>query len=135
MNDLNTNYEKMSELGIAREDAPFFLPPYEWYNDSITHWTAAAGLQLVNMTYGTLSHADYTTPEMLNYRSSERIFQSILDYEATHENGLNGFLLLIHIGTDPARTDKFYLHLERLIGTLRDRGYRLVTLQELFQND
>lgn len=135
LHDLNANYAKMEKLGIARAEAPWFLPPYEWYNDSIVQWTAAAGLQLINMTYGTLSHADYTTPEMPNYRSSNQIFNSILDYEAEQANGLNGFLLLLHIGTDPARTDKFYLHLEALTGELRKRGYRLVTLQELFQND
>ncbi len=135
LRDLNANYAKMEKLGIARLEAPWFLPPYEWYNDSIVQWTADAGLQLINMTYGTLSHADYTTPEMPNYRSSAQIFQSILDYEAAQANGLNGFLLLLHIGTDPDRADKFYLHLEALIGELRERGYRLVTLQELFQND
>ena len=135
LRDLNANYVKMEKLGIARLEAPWFLPPYEWYNDSIVQWTADAGLQLINMTYGTLSHADYTTPEMPNYRSSAQIFQSILDYEAAQANGLNGFLLLLHIGTDPDRADKFYLHLEALIGVLRERGYRLVILQELFQND
>ncbi|WP_421947644.1 polysaccharide deacetylase family protein [Phaeodactylibacter xiamenensis] len=135
LRDLNANYVKMEKLGIARLEAPWFLPPYEWYNDSIVQWTADAGLQLINMTYGTLSHADYTTPDMPNYRSSAQIFQSILDYEAAQANGLNGFLLLLHIGTDPDRADKFYLHLEALIGELRERGYRLVTLQELFQND
>ncbi|MCI4646705.1 polysaccharide deacetylase family protein [Phaeodactylibacter sp.] len=135
LHDLNANYAKMEKLGIARPEAPWFLPPYEWYNDSIVQWTADAGLQLINITYGTLSHADYTTPEMPNYRSSAQIFQSILDYEEVQSNGLNGFLLLLHIGTDPARTDKFYLHLEALIGELRELGYRFVTLQELFQND
>ncbi len=135
LHDLNANYAKMEKLGIGRAAAPYFLPPYEWYNDSIVRWAAEAGLQLINMTYGTLSHTDYTTPDMPNYRSSERIFQSILDYEAAQENGLNGFLLLLHIGTGPARADKFYLHLEALIGALQERGYRLVTLQELFQND
>jgi peptidoglycan/xylan/chitin deacetylase (PgdA/CDA1 family) len=135
LHDLNANYAKMEKLGIARPEAPWFLPPFEWYNDSIVQWTADAGLQLINITYGTLSHADYTTPEMPNYRSSAQIFQSILDYEEVQSNGLNGFLLLLHIGTDPVRTDKFYLHLEALIGELRELGYRFVTLQELFQND
>lgn len=135
LHDLNANYAKMEKLGIDRAAAPYFLPPFEWYNDSIVRWTAAAGRQLINMTYGTLSHADYTTPDMPNYRSSSQIFNSILDYEAEQANGLNGFLLLLHIGTDPARTDKFYLHLEALTVELQERGYRLVTLQELFQND
>jgi hypothetical protein len=37
-------------------------------------------------------------------------------------NGLNGFLLLMHMGTDPVRTDKFYLFLESLIAALKSIG-------------
>ena len=46
------------------------------------------------------------------YRSSDEIFDSIMNYEAKNPNGLNGFILLMHIGTDPRRTDKFYNRLE-----------------------
>lgn len=44
--------------------------------------------------------------------------------------GLNGHILLIHLGTVPERTDKFYNHLPRLIRTLQRRGYEFVPLQE-----
>ena len=129
--DLLDNYSDMSTFGIAREDAPFFLPPYEWYNDSIAKWTRTMGLQLVNFTHGTLSHADYTVPHTLGYRSSDEIFRSILDHEETDAYGLNGFILLSHIGTAPERTDKFYLYLEKLIEELKDRGYRFKRIDEL----
>ncbi|MCB0588210.1 MAG: hypothetical protein KDD06_23155, partial [Phaeodactylibacter sp.] len=70
------------------------------------------------------SNADYTTPDMGNrYRSSEEIMESILSYERESEHGLNGFILLLHIGTHPGRTDKFYYRLGKLIGELRERGY------------
>jgi peptidoglycan/xylan/chitin deacetylase (PgdA/CDA1 family) len=39
--DLDNNYRAMNVFAIRREDAPFFLPPYEWYNDSIAAWTRA----------------------------------------------------------------------------------------------
>ena len=99
--DLDQNYKEMMRFGIKRERAVYFLPPYEWYNKRIAEWTRDYGLQLINMTYGTLSHADYTTPEMLNYRSSDEIYRSILDFESKNTNGLNGFMLLMHQGTDP----------------------------------
>ncbi|MDV7403171.1 hypothetical protein RZS08_67725, partial [Arthrospira platensis SPKY1] len=67
-----------------------------------------------------------------NYLDSETIYQSIVDYEAQAPNGLNGFLLLSHIGTDPARTDKFYLRLEELITWLKQTGYVLVRVEEIF---
>jgi Predicted xylanase/chitin deacetylase len=129
--DLNGNYEAMRAFGIAKKDAPFFLPPYEWYNRTIVEWTAALGLQLVNFTPGTGSNADYTTPVMKNYLSSEAILKRVKEYEAKDAAGLNGFILLLHIGTDPARTDKFYDRLEELILWLKEKNYRLVRIDEL----
>jgi endoglucanase len=129
--DLEDNYAVMRRLGIRNEDAPYFLPPYEWYNDSVAAWTRSMGLQLVNYTRGTLSHADYTLPESQGYRSSREIFNSILDYEAGHPEGLNGFILLSHVGTDEKRTDKFYLYLEELVISLKKLGYRFKRIDEL----
>ena len=71
----------MKQFGIEKKEAKFFLPPYEWYNDTIASWTKDLGLQLINYTPGTISHADYTTPDQNNYRSSQTIYQSISDYE------------------------------------------------------
>lgn len=131
--DLNKNYEELLRFGITKAKARFFLPPYEWYNDSIAAWTKAIGLQLVNFTSGTLSHADYTTPAGKNYRSTDVIFQSIVDYESRRPAGLNGFILLAHIGTDEKRLDKFYYRLPRLIEWLKGKGYQLVRVDDLLQ--
>lgn len=129
--DLRNNYIAMNSFGITKADAPYFLPPYEWYNDSIASWTTQEGLQLINYTPGTISHADYTTPDVKNYRSSELIMQSVYSYEKKAANGLNGFILLLHIGAGPLRTDKLYNRLDELITTLKQRGYSLVTLHSL----
>ncbi|HEX8039229.1 MAG TPA: polysaccharide deacetylase family protein, partial [Chryseosolibacter sp.] len=100
--DLRENYRKMSTFGVGFADAHFFLPPYEWYNAKIAEWTRQLDLQLVNYSPGTRSAADYTYPEMGDrYLSSEKIYRSIMDREETDPHGLNGFILLIHIGTDP----------------------------------
>jgi peptidoglycan/xylan/chitin deacetylase (PgdA/CDA1 family) len=131
--DLNANYLELERFGISRSEAKYFMPPYEWYNDSISKWTREAGLQLINFTPGTLSNADYTTPDLKNYKSSETIFQSIVEYEKLSSCGLNGFILLIHIGTAPERTDKFYLHLDDLILWLKTHGYQLVRIDELLE--
>jgi peptidoglycan/xylan/chitin deacetylase (PgdA/CDA1 family) len=133
--DLQNNYKKMKTFGIAATDAAYFLPPYEWYNDTIAAWTREGGLRLVNFTPGTRTNADYTTPEMRNYRNSEVIFNSITDYEEKSKSGLNGFIMLLHIGTDPARTDKFYNRLERLIEFLAIKKYKPVRIDELLSED
>ena len=129
--DLKENYRAMKAFGVQKEDALFFLPPYEWYNDSIAIWTKEMGLQLINFTYGTLSHTDYTVPGTSAYRSNREIHRSILDYEQSSPAGLNGFILLVHIGTASERTDKFYLHLEKLIIELKNRDYIFRRIDEL----
>jgi endoglucanase len=115
----------MSELGITKSKAPVFLPPYEWYNTSIASWCREAGVRLVNFTPGTSSNADYTVPGAdRNYLSSEQIFKNILRYESSRAGSMNGFVLLMHIGTDPRRKDKFYRRLDGLLSELTRRGYR-----------
>jgi peptidoglycan/xylan/chitin deacetylase (PgdA/CDA1 family) len=131
--DLESNYSKMKGFGIEKKDAHFFLPPYEWYNKKIATWTDTEELKLINFTPGTRSAADYTYPEMAgNYVDSKTIYKSILDYESTDKNGLNGFILLLHIGTDSRRTDKFYNQLNDLILTLKGKGYHFVRVDKLF---
>lgn len=132
MVDLARSYRELNRWGIARAQAVYFLPPYEWYNDSIVAWTHQMGLQLINFTPGTRSTADYTYPEMgSRYVDSKTIFESIVDYEKTSPAGLNGFILLVHVGTDPRRKDKFYHHLPELIKQLKDKQYQFVRINEL----
>ncbi|HET9825651.1 MAG TPA: glycoside hydrolase family 9 protein [Chitinophagaceae bacterium] len=130
-NDLLENLDIMHAQGINTSKTKYFLPPYEWYNDSIVAWTSDLGLQLVNYTPGTLSHADYTAPADKNYRNSEVIYNSIITYEKSHSAGLDGFILLIHIGTGPERTDKFYSRLPQLVRYLRQKGYSFTTIDRL----
>ncbi|MBN1348528.1 glycoside hydrolase family 9 protein, partial [candidate division KSB1 bacterium] len=133
--DLKQNYVEMARFGITRQDAPFFLPPYEWCNRTISEWCRDMELTLINFTPGTRSNADYTTPDMGGrYISSAEILKSILEYEQRHANGLNGFILLSHIGTHPSRTDKFYLKLGELIDELRARGYGFRRVDEMLDS-
>jgi endoglucanase len=138
LNDLMGLNERLGELkriydksGSLAGTQFYFLPPYEWYNDTIAAWTKQAGMQLINYTPGTISHADYTTPDMKNYRSSEEIYNSIINYEQSKPAGLNGFMLLMHIGAGPERTDKFYQRLPELINYLKGKGYRFQTVPQL----
>lgn len=130
--DLAANYRELENFGVSKARARYFLPPYEWYNEKISAWSNAWGATLVNFTPGTRSHADYTYPEMAaRYLSSEKIMESIWAYERKDPDGLNGFILLIHIGTDPRREDKLYLRLDELLAVLHEKGYRCKRIDEL----
>jgi peptidoglycan/xylan/chitin deacetylase (PgdA/CDA1 family) len=127
--DLKNCYREMAKFGIEKKDATYFLPPYEWYNEEIARWTEELGLKLVNFSTGTKSNHDYKIPSMgSSYISSDLIYNDILNYEKNNPDGLNGFILLLHIGTDPERTDKMYYKLDSLVKELKSRGYSFTLL-------
>lgn len=126
--DMFKNYKVLREFGIT--DAPYFIPPYEHYNATISSWARQLGLQVINYTPGTLTNGDYTTPGMSRYFSSKEILGKIREYERTDPDGLNGHIMLIHFGTDPSRTDKFYDKLPGLIRELRRKGYSFTPLKD-----
>jgi len=131
--DILDNYRIMDKFGISKEDAKYFIPPYEWYNRTIVKWASELDLELINFSPGTLSNADYTNPDMENYRSSEEIYQSILSLGDQSSAGLNGFILLSHIGASPKRQDKFYYFLDKLIPALSNRGYNFLPIDDLLE--
>lgn len=127
--DLRKSYEVMSRYGITPGEAPYFMPPFEEYNESIASWAKQMGLQLVNYTPGTGSGMDYTTPDLAYYRPSKAIYDNIMKEE--RKNGLNGHILLLHLGTSAARTDKFYdKYLDLTVKELLDKGYSFRLIAE-----
>lgn len=129
--DLERNLAALESFGVPRRDIRHFLPPYEWYNADIARWTVELGLTLVCFTPGTRSNADYTEDGAPQFVSSQTILESILTKEREDPNGLNGFLLLLHVGAGPGRTDKFHLRFDELLGTLAARGYSFVRVDTL----
>ena len=131
VSDLLDNYREMERFGIGRSDARFFMPPFEWYNDSISAWTKELGLTLVNFTPGTLSNADYTHPGLGGqYRTSDSIASRIMWFEENTPFGLSGFILLLHIGADPRRPDPLYRRLDDLIHRLKSKGYEFTLFHQ-----
>lgn len=124
LEDLNQSFATLKKLGITK--GKWFLPPYEWYNKEIVQWSKEQGLTVINFTPGTGTNADYTFPEMKNYRSSDQLMQQLFQVEA--ERGLSGNLLLLHLGTDEKRTDKFYNRLDEMIKRLKSLGYSFARL-------
>ncbi len=121
--DISNNLKELKDLGA---NALYFMPPYEWYNKKIVQIANELHLKTINYSSGTRSNADYTTPEMSNYVSSEAILESIYEYEKL--KGMNGFHLLIHPGTNPLRKDKLYLHLDELLTYLMNKDYHFKKL-------
>lgn len=134
--DLAKNLASIHALGIDTTGPHYFIPPYEWWNDTVAAWSSSIGWQLVNFTPGIRTNADYTYPEMgKSYVGSEAILQSVKQFEASRDGGLNGAIILIHAGTDPRRKDKLYNRLDELLGWLENNGYKCVTIPQLLAEE
>ena len=129
LGEMERNVEAIEKFGVKRTAIRFFIPPYEWYNEEIARWAGQVDLRLINFTPGTRSTADYTENGASNFVSSQAILASITGREK--KDGLNGYLLLLHLGAGPRRTDKMAGHLGELIDYLRNRGYEFARVDEL----
>ena len=136
MDDIRRSYERLAGFGITPQQAPYFIPPYEWHNATIAAWAREMGLQLINYSPGTLSCMDYTYPGITGgnpYRDNRWLWDRIMRCEK--EKTLNGHLLMIHFGTDERRIEKFYDRLLALIKELKRKGYTFVPLTTILANE
>ena len=130
-NDLRLNLLKIRHFSDEPLRLQYWLPAYEWYNQEIVEWSGELELALVNYTPGTRSNADYMEESDPNFVSSQAIYESIVKKEREDPHGLNGFLLLMHIGAGPGHADKMHARFGELLDYLAAKGYQFVRVDEL----
>ena len=131
--DLENNLAAIHAIGVATDSPRFFIPPYEWWNDTVANWARRIGWQVICFTPGIRTNADYTYPEMgRSYLTSDEILQTLKQYATGRPAGLNGAIILIHAGTDPRRKDKLYNRLDELLSWLQSGGYRCLSIPAFF---
>ena len=120
--DMRHNLEALDSFGVDTAAVKILLPPFEWIEGSQTATLQKAfGLKVINPTPGLEIYRDYTTPDMPYYWSSRRILDQLYRFEREHT--MNGVVLIVHLGTHPMRTDKFYRHLPAVLDSLSALGY------------
>jgi peptidoglycan/xylan/chitin deacetylase (PgdA/CDA1 family) len=131
--DLRKNIDDLRALGALRHVGPpvYFIPPYEWYNADQTRWAREMGVLLFNFTPGSGSNRDYAPEGHKSFVPSGQLIDDILAYERKDSDGLNGFLLLLHLGSQ--RKDKVHPHVGRLLDELAGRGYAFVRVDEMLK--
>ncbi|NOS68939.1 MAG: HEAT repeat domain-containing protein [Verrucomicrobia bacterium] len=126
--------DKIEGLHIEQGLEDFFLAPPGLYDRlQLSVGKLEQGVTPIAPTPGTLSGLDATHESQTNFVSSQAIFDSILQREREDPNGLNGFILMFHLGSGPGRTDKFHLRFGELLDALAARGYTFVRVDELFE--
>lgn len=132
--DLRANLAALRAAGVPPgEGRPLFIPPYERYNREQARWCDELGVTLVNFTPGSGSNRDYAPEGDRAFVPATAIREDILAHERRDEHGLNGFILLLHVGS--SRRDPFHPHLGPLCDELRGRGYEFVRIDHLLRGD
>ena len=134
--DLQKNIDNLRALGALQERRQpiYFIPPSEWYNAEQSQWSREMGVLLVNFTPGSGSNRDWAPEGHKSFVPSRTILDDLLAYEADKDlNGFNGFLLLLHLGSQ--RQDKMHPLLPELLAELRRRGYSFARVDELLSVD
>jgi len=131
--DLERNIDALRKLGaLAKDQSVLFIPPYEWFNRDQTAWAKALGVTLINFTPGSRSNRDYAPEGDRAFAPSQKILDDILAYEQKDPHGLNGYVLLLHLGS--GRKDPFHTKLAQLLDELKHRNYKFVRIDDLLSN-
>jgi peptidoglycan/xylan/chitin deacetylase (PgdA/CDA1 family) len=130
--DLAQNIAGLKSIGALRGEGPvLFIPPYEHFNRDQVAWSRAMNVTLFNFTPGSGSNRDYAREDDAHFASSQKIYDDILAYEQKDPHGLNGFILLMHLGS--GRKDPLHTRLGPLCDELTKRGYEFVRIDTLLK--
>jgi len=128
--DLQANIAALQAVGALAGDGPiYFIPPYEQFNRDQVAWSKALNVRLINFTPGSGSNRDYAREGDKVFVPSQKLLDDILAYEKTDPHGLNGFVLLLHLGS--GRMDPFHTKLGALCDELTKRGYVFERIDKL----
>jgi hypothetical protein len=89
------------------------------------------GVVLFNFTPGSGSNRDYAPEGHKSFVPSRQIVDDILAYERKDLHGLNGFLLLLHLGSQ--RKDKVHPEIGRLLDELANCGYSFKRVDDMLK--
>jgi peptidoglycan/xylan/chitin deacetylase (PgdA/CDA1 family) len=131
--DIERNLRDLRKLGAPPPSrVVYFIPPYEWFNEDQVRWAGRMGLRLFNYSPGSGSNRDWAPEGHRSFVPARVIVDDILAREQSDPHGLNGFLLLLHLGAQ--RQDKVFPLLEPLIVELKARGYSFTRVDELLDD-
>jgi peptidoglycan/xylan/chitin deacetylase (PgdA/CDA1 family) len=112
---------------------PYWRAPFGEYNNDILTWAAEAGYLHIYWT-GSFDTHDWVADESSSlYQTPVEIYDSIMTEEKASLHGLNGVIILMHLGSQ-RNGNHIYQMLPRLIKSMRDRGYDTVNITQLLNS-
>lgn len=121
----------------GRTMAPLWRAPYGEHNAELRRWAAALGYTHVGWTVEsgwTLDTMDWVDdPVHPMYRPASAIVRDILALAERPPYGINGGIVLMHLGSRRPAGDRMVDVLPELVRGLRQRGYSLVNVSTLLR--
>jgi peptidoglycan/xylan/chitin deacetylase (PgdA/CDA1 family) len=135
---LNRTAELFEQV-TGQKMSPFWRAPFGEHNAEIRQWAAELGYRHIGWTKGRSWRQSMDTLDWIAdtssaaYHTSEEIFANLMNMSETEAYGMNGGIILMHLGSHRQDGDHFYNMLPRLISGLREKNYTLVKVSELLQ--
>jgi peptidoglycan/xylan/chitin deacetylase (PgdA/CDA1 family) len=112
---------------------PYWRAPYGEYNQEILTWAAELGYLHIRWTRG-FDSFDWVADESSKlYRTPQVFLNKFMEKEKERQSGLNGIIVLMHLGSLRSQ-DHLFEALPELINFTENRGYSLVRISDLLQN-
>ncbi|MFH0919943.1 MAG: polysaccharide deacetylase family protein [Fibrobacterota bacterium] len=113
--------------------------PYGEQNRAINAWGEALGYRHIGWTQGTTWRTTMDTNDWVvapgdkGFFYPQEVLQKLLQFGKGTEYGLNGGIILMHLGT-LRKEGKMVTALGTLIDSLKNRGYEFVTVPQMLDN-
>ncbi len=120
--------------------APLWRAPYGEFNEQLCSWARDAGYMHVGWRQGRSWRDGFDTNDWIpdsetpGFKTPEEVFTKIVTLANTKPYGINGGIILMHLGTErKKREDQVHLKLGAMIDSLRVLGYEIVTVSEMMK--
>ncbi len=110
--------------------------PFGEINQEILVWAASLGYRHISWTHSGSSRMTMDSHDWVSdkdselYKSADEIRDALFQFEAVDQNGSNGAIVLMHLGST-RNTENLYKSLPDIIDGFREKGYTLEPVSEL----
>ncbi len=125
-----TRTDSIFHLITGEHLKPYWRAPYGEFNPQILTWAAQIGYLHIHWTRGFDTYDWVTDASSRLYRTPQQIFSNIMNQEKQRRTGLNGIIVLMHLGSHRNNNHIFEI-LPELIRAVRKKGYSIGTISEL----
>lgn len=118
------------QLATERTMAPYWRAPFGEYNGQLLRWGADAGYRHVYWS-PKMDTLDWVADEQSPlFRTPAKILDGLLR-QTQSPNGLNGGIILMHLGTEREGESRADTILEKLMDELERQGYTFVSVDQV----